>query len=48
MNVAISLLESCPFQGSRIMLFTGGPCTIGPGQVIGLKLEETIRNYLDM
>lgn len=30
------------------MLFTGGPCTIGPGQVVGLELAETIRSYLDI
>jgi hypothetical protein len=22
-----------PNQGARVQLFTGGPCTIGPGQV---------------
>ena len=30
------------------MLFVGGHCSIGPGQVVGLKLEETIRSYLDI
>lgn len=26
----------------------GGPCTIGPGVVVGQKLEEIIRSYLDL
>jgi protein transport protein SEC23 len=30
------------------MLFTGGPCTIGPGMVVALHLAETIRSYLDI
>eukprot|EP00828_Plagiopyla_frontata_P032649 TRINITY_DN4251_c0_g1_i1.p1 TRINITY_DN4251_c0_g1~~TRINITY_DN4251_c0_g1_i1.p1 ORF type:complete len:484 (+),score=73.58 TRINITY_DN4251_c0_g1_i1:179-1630(+) len=30
------------------MLFLGGPCTIGPGQVIGLDLVETLRSYHDI
>lgn len=30
------------------MLFIGGPCTIGQGQVVGIQLAETIRSYLDI
>lgn len=30
------------------MFFTGGPCTIGPGQIIGLKLDENLRSYYDL
>lgn len=26
-----SLIEACPIAGSRVMFFTGGACTIGPG-----------------
>jgi len=33
MAVAVSLLEAYLGHGARIMLFTGGPCTSGPGQV---------------
>ncbi|KAL4494573.1 hypothetical protein ABPG72_004475 [Tetrahymena utriculariae] len=47
-NAAISLIEACPIPGSRVMFFTGGPCTIGPGQVFGIKQEETPRSYLDI
>jgi protein transport protein SEC23 len=31
LNLAISLLETVPKMGSRIMALLGGPCTIGPG-----------------
>eukprot|EP00828_Plagiopyla_frontata_P044585 TRINITY_DN7320_c0_g3_i7.p1 TRINITY_DN7320_c0_g3~~TRINITY_DN7320_c0_g3_i7.p1 ORF type:complete len:463 (-),score=50.67 TRINITY_DN7320_c0_g3_i7:349-1737(-) len=48
LNIAIGLMEGCPKLGSRAMLFLGGPCTIGPGQVIGLELVETIRSYYDI
>lgn len=30
------------------MLFTGGPCTSGPGKVVGLDLEETMRSHMDL
>ena len=30
------------------MLFTGGPCTIGPGQMAGLKLSEPMRSHHDV
>ena len=29
-------------------MFIGGPCTVGPGQVVGINLVETIRSYLDI
>jgi protein transport protein SEC23 len=48
LNIAISILEACPFEGPRIVMFTGGPCTVGPGQVVGLKLEDTLRSYNDI
>lgn len=41
-------MEGCPKLGSRAMLFLGGPCTIGGGQVIGLDLVETLRSYYDI
>jgi len=47
--VASGLLEAC-FQnaGSRIMLFSGGPCTEGPGMVVGPELREPIRSHNDL
>ena len=47
--VAVGLLESS-FQnaGARIMLFTGGPATEGPGMVVGKELKEPIRSHHDI
>ena len=40
MAVAVTMLESTfPNTGARIMLFAGGPCTIGPGTVVGISLR---------
>lgn len=49
LSVAVSLLEST-FQnsGGRIMLFTGGPATEGPGMVVGPELREPIRSHHDI
>jgi protein transport protein SEC23 len=49
LSVAIGLLESS-FQnaGGRIMLFAGGPCTEGPGIVVGPELKEPIRSHHDI
>lgn len=45
-GVGASLLETCiPGSGGRLMVFTGGPCTTGPGTVVGLALEESIRTH---
>ncbi|XP_075242977.1 protein transport protein Sec23A-like [Convolutriloba macropyga] len=47
--IAVSLLEmSFPNTGARIMLFTGGPCTQGPGMVIDDDLKHTIRSHNDI
>lgn len=32
----------------RFALLQGGPCTIGPGQVVDLPLKETMRTFLDI
>jgi len=49
LSVAVGLLESS-FQnaGGRIMLFTGGPATEGPGLVVGPELREPIRSHHDI
>lgn len=49
LSVAIGLLEAS-FQnaGARIMLFTGGPATEGPGMVVGPELREPIRSHHDI
>ena len=49
LSIAVSLLEmSFPNTGARIMLFTGGPCTQGPGMVVGHELKHTIRSHNDL
>lgn len=49
LSVAIGLLETS-FQnsGARIMLFTGGPATEGPGAVAGHELREALRSHSDI
>ena len=49
LSVAVGMLESS-FQnaGGRIMLFTGGPATEGPGMVVGPELREPIRSHHDI
>ena len=49
LSVAIGLLETS-FQnaGARIMLFSGGPATEGPGMVVGPELREPIRSHHDI
>lgn len=49
LSVAIGLLEnSFPNSAARIMLFVGGPCTQGPGMVIGTSVKEFIRSHHDI
>ncbi|GKT35348.1 Protein transport protein Sec23A [Aduncisulcus paluster] len=45
LNVASSVLAALyPLSGSRIVLITGGPCTLGPGQVVSTDLEQKMRS----
>ncbi|KAK2195420.1 bifunctional Sec23-Sec24 helical domain superfamily/von Willebrand factor A-like domain superfamily/Protein transport protein Sec23/Sec23-Sec24 beta-sandwich/Gelsolin-like domain superfamily/Zinc finger [Babesia duncani] len=49
LSTATALLEiCCPNKGGRVMLFTGGPCTFGPGKVVDTPLSESIRHHLDL
>eukprot|EP01027_Heterolobosea_sp_BB2_P019598 GEZU01027552.1.p1 GENE.GEZU01027552.1~~GEZU01027552.1.p1 ORF type:complete len:670 (-),score=209.29 GEZU01027552.1:37-2046(-) len=49
LSAAISLLESTyPNTGARIMMFLGGPCTVGPGMVVETKLADQIRLHNDL
>jgi len=50
LSIAAGLLESCNFlnTGARIMLFSGGPATEGPGMVVGPELREPIRSHHDI
>lgn len=49
LSIAASLLEvSFQNAGGRIMLFTGGPPTIGSGMVVSTELKEPIRSHHDI
>ncbi len=49
LSVATSLLEvACPRKGARIMLFTGGPCTTGPGAIVSRAKTQDMRSHADL
>jgi len=49
LSVATSLLHlALPRTGARVMLFTAGPCTSGPGAVVSRLKEEDIRSHQDL
>ena len=46
LSVAVAMLEACAQGcGTRLMLFTGGPCTHGPGMIIDDDQRHTIRSH---
>ncbi|KAK4258218.1 hypothetical protein QN277_007690 [Acacia crassicarpa] len=48
-SVALALLECCLINtGSRIMVFTSGPATIGPGLVVDSDFGHAIRTHQDI
>ncbi|KAJ1404588.1 Zinc finger, Sec23/Sec24-type [Sesbania bispinosa] len=48
-SIALGLLECCLINtGSRIMLFTSGPATLGPGLVVDSDLRHSIRTHHDI
>jgi len=49
LSVALSLSHlAIPRRGARIMLFTAGPCTSGPGAVVSRLKEEDMRSHADL
>jgi hypothetical protein len=49
LSIAAGLLEYRHRDaGARIMLFSGGPATEGPGMVVGPELKEAIRSHHDI
>ncbi|CAA0823378.1 Sec23/Sec24 protein transport family protein [Striga hermonthica] len=45
-SAAVDLLEGCSVStGARVMVFTSGPSTIGPGAIVGLDLANPIRTH---
>ncbi|XP_058105478.1 protein transport protein SEC23 G [Magnolia sinica] len=48
-SASVGLLEGCfPNVGGRIMVFTSGPATIGPGIVVDTDLTKAIRTHPDL
>ncbi|KAI9196249.1 hypothetical protein LWI28_022280 [Acer negundo] len=48
-SAAVGLLEACLVNtGSRIMVFTSGPATLGPGIIVDTDLSKAIRNHGDL
>ena len=48
-SAAVALLETnFANTGARVQLFTGGPCTIGPGQMVAKELSEPMRSHHDI
>lgn len=46
MSIALSLLETqFPNCGARVMVFCGGPCSVGPGMVLSNELRESMRSH---
>lgn len=49
LSVALSLLDlAIPRRGGRVMLFTGGPCTSGPGAIVSRAKTENMRSHADL
>ncbi|ODV95996.1 hypothetical protein PACTADRAFT_49418 [Pachysolen tannophilus NRRL Y-2460] len=48
-NIALNLLKSCFDQtGSHMLLFSGGPCTYGPGMIVDVPFKEPLRSHKDI
>ncbi|XP_043692671.1 protein transport protein SEC23-like [Telopea speciosissima] len=48
-SASIGLLEACLSKtGSRVMVFTSGPVTVGPGVVVESDLSNAIRTHRDL
>jgi protein transport protein SEC23 len=49
LSVATAMLEiACPRRGGRIMVFTGGPCTHGPGAIVSRMKTSDLRSHADL
>uniref|UniRef100_A0A1D1Y1A2 Protein transport protein SEC23 n=2 Tax=Anthurium amnicola TaxID=1678845 RepID=A0A1D1Y1A2_9ARAE len=48
-STSVALLEGCLSNcGGRIMVFTSGPATVGPGMVVENDLSKAIRTHRDL
>lgn len=48
-SVSVGLLEAtCRGQGARVLVFVGGPPTVGPGAIVSRERKEDIRSHTDL
>ncbi|OWB56814.1 hypothetical protein B5S28_g2728 [[Candida] boidinii] len=48
-NIAINLLQSYFNKtGAHIIVFSGGPCTFGPGSIVSTDLKDPLRSHSDL
>ncbi|CAL5413432.1 unnamed protein product [Camellia sinensis] len=48
-SAAVGLLEGCSINtGSRILVFTSGPGTVGPGMIVNSDFGHSIRTHRDL
>lgn len=49
LSVAVGLLEACAHgDGGHVLLLAGGPCTLGPGQIVSRDYAEPLRTHKDL
>lgn len=49
LSVATALLEACAHgDGGHVLLLAGGPCTVGPGQIVSQDYAEPLRTHKDL
>lgn len=48
LQLSAMLLKCIQAPSSNIFLFTGGPCTIGPGRITTQDMKAEIRRELDI
>eukprot|EP00892_Ulva_mutabilis_P000729 jgi/Ulvmu1/10657/UM066_0038.1 len=49
LSVAAAVLEACAHgNGGHVLLLAGGPCTLGPGQIVSLDYAEPLRTHKDL
>ncbi|KAG7811892.1 hypothetical protein KL921_002158 [Ogataea angusta] len=49
LSIASCLVEGSFLQcAAKVTLFVGGPCTFGPGKIVGTELKEPIRSHSDI
>ncbi|ODV84412.1 hypothetical protein CANARDRAFT_29267 [[Candida] arabinofermentans NRRL YB-2248] len=49
LSIASCLIEgACSQCAAKVVLFAGGPCTFGPGTIVGTELKEPIRSHSDI